>query len=101
MKPNFNECINALKKARKVEKEIAALWQQYEGREGAFAEMVRASVEMDYDDEAVILSVEMRWGYYNDNCQNNYQCNHTFYIEANRFNAMYLVGRMEQIVWED
>lgn len=101
MKTNFRGCVKAIGRAPKVEKELAALWRQYEGREGAFAEMVRVAVEMDYDDEAVILSVEMRWGFYHDNCQNNYQYNRTFYIEASQFNAMYLAGRMEQIAWED
>ena len=56
---------------------------------------------MDYDDEGVILNVDVRWGYYNENGQNNYQYERTFYIDAEKFNAMYLVGRMEQIAWED
>ena len=101
MKANFKECIKALSNVHKVEKEVAALWQEYEGRDGAYAEVVRAGIEMDYDDDAIILSVEMRWGFYHDSCQNNYQYDRTFYIEANRFNAMYLAGRMEQMAWED
>lgn len=101
MKSNFNKCASALRKVRKVQKELEALWRNYEGRDGAFATITKVAIDMDYDDEGVILNVDVRWGYYNENGQNNYQYERTFYIDAEKFNAMYLVGRMEQIAWED
>ena len=101
MKSNFNRCVSALRKTRKVEKEIASLWRNYEGRDGSFVEITRAAIDMDYDDDAVILNIDVRWGYYDDNNQNNYQYERTFYIDAEKFNTMYLIGRMEQIAWEE
>ena len=101
MKSDFNKCLDALKRTRKVGKELETLWKNYEGRDGAFVVISNVAIDMDYDDEGTILNVDVRWGYYDDNNQNNYQYERTFYIDAKKFNAMYLIGRMEQIAWED
>lgn len=85
----------------KVERKLRKLWKNYESREGSFIDITKVAVDldyMDYEDKNYGLIVDIRWGFYVEDGQNNYQYSRTFYIDVNQFNPMYLSGRMEQVM---
>ena len=90
------------KKIKKMNKELEALWSKYETRDGAYVQIETVSFCSDEEEDKIYLRVEIRWGYCNtENGGNNYQYNRIFYPSVDMFNAMYLEGCMETIVFNE